>query len=224
MFSSPPEAKAIKKAGEKLEKAEAFLSNDSVRDRVHRLRRQEIEASANDLSSDARRLSAASAALNAAILSTPAGEALETELTSIMERHPTLSRNDIISACKNDTLAGKIGEDTLKPHVGAVFEQESVQNAWDTLSSVGDTIEKRSATLASRLKAYEEQFPGEVDTEKLKETVDEAMNGLQKLAEEPIAEDPKAKDGLYARLAELARKIAEFFEKLFGKAGFGPKP
>ena len=225
MFAPPsPESRAIKQATKEIDAAQAYLSNDSIRDRVHRMRRQEIVDAANGLSSDARRLSAASQSFNDAVRATPAGQAIETEIASIMELHPRMSRNDIISAAKDGSLAAKIGEDTLTPHVRAAFEDPAVRAAWDSVSAVGDTIEKRGATLTERLNAYEEHFPGATDADRLRETMDDAMKGLENTFKEPMAEDPDAPRKLSERLAKLAKMIAEMFEKLLAKLGFGPKP
>lgn len=216
------EAKALARTDDELGTVQDYLSNQNIRNRVHRLRRQEIVDAANALSVDNKRLSTASQAFNATVLSTPAGQAIEAEIAAITERHPNLSRNDIIAEAKAGTLTTRIGEDTISPHVRTAFDDERVKNAWDKVAAASDVIEAHSESLMSRMQAYEDHFPGSTDTEKLSEAVNDAMNGLEKTFREPMAEDPEATRSLQERLAKLAKMISEFFEKLFSK--FGPKP
>lgn len=225
LFEGPsPEQQALKRTAGDLDQTKDYLGNDNIRARVHKLRRQEIVEAANSLSIDNRRLSAASQAFNAAVLSTPAGQAFEAEVASIAERHPGMSRNDIISAAKTGTLAARIGEDTLSPHVQEIFKDDRVKAAWKRVSTAADAIEAHGETLLTRMQAYEEHFPGATDTEKLSEAVEGALKGTQKTFDEAMMEDPDAERSLRERLAKLAKIVQEFVEKLLAKLGFGPKP
>lgn len=213
------EERALARTDGELGSVQDYLSNQNIRDRVHRLRRQEIVDAANALSVDNRRLSAASQAFNATVLSTPAGQAIEAEIAAITERHPDLSRNDIITAAKAGTLNARIGENTISSHVRTAFEDERVKRAWDKVAAASDVIETHSESLLSRMQAYEDHFPGSTDTEKLSEAVNDAMSGLEKTLREPMVEDPEATRSLQERLAKLAKMVAEFFEKLLSKFG-----
>jgi hypothetical protein len=219
-----PEARKLDDTERKMSSLDAYLDKSSIRDRVNCLRRQEIVQDANALSADHRRLAAAMQAFNSSLLATPAGQAFENELSAITARRPDLKRADIVAAAKEGRLASMIGDDPLTPHVREAFGDADVRQAWDRISSIGDGIERRGASLMSRMESYEEHFPGETDTEKLHDAVTNAMSGLDKTLQQPLAEDPEAEHSLRQRMAALVKAIQEFVEKLLARFGFGVRP